>query len=332
MEKLAPLVVGAPFLVAAVFAMSLPLSRRRDDLIAIVTASAGVIFVAALLIDVLGRDIPVVTWVGGWPPPHGVALGVSMALGPLSTSLALLAAVLVCAAFLVAWRYFETPGPIFHAMVLVFGGAMAGFCLSGDLFNLFVVFELMSGAAYALTAYRVEAAGPLQGALVFAVSNTIGAVFILFGTSLLYARTGALNLAQIGEVLARGPADGLVIGAFACLAIGFMVKAAVGPFHFWLADAYAVAPTPVCILFSGVMSDLGIYAIARMYWTMFSGPLGPHAEGVTVVFLVLGGVTALWGSVMCLAQHHLKRLLAFATMSQIGLALIGVGLLTSEGI
>jgi multicomponent Na+:H+ antiporter subunit D len=332
MEKLAPLVVGAPFLVAAVFAISLPLSRRRDDLIAIVTASAGVIFVAALLIDVLGREIPVVTWVGGWQPRHGVALGVSMAFDPLSTSLALLAAVLVCAAFLVAWRYFATPGPIFHAMVLVFGGAMAGFCLSGDLFNLFVFFELMSVAAYALTAYRSEGSGPLQGALTFAVSNTVGAVFILFGIALLYARTGALNLAQIGDYLAHRPADGLVIGAFAFLAIGFMVKAAVVPFHFWLADAYAVAPTPACVIFSGVMSDLGIYAIARVYWTMFDGPLHPHLEELRIVFLGLGGLTAVWGALMCLGQHHVKRLLAFVTISQIGVALIGVGLFTAEGV
>src|SRR3954453_4049433 len=332
MEKLAPLVVGAPFLVAAVFAMSLPLSRRRDDLIGIVTASGGVIFVAALLVDVLGRDVPVVTWVGGWQPRDGVALGVSMAFDPLSTSLALLAAVLVCAAFLFAWRYFETRAPIFHAMVLVFGGAMAGFCLSGDLFNLFVFFELMSVAAYALTAYRSEGSRPLQGALTFAVANTVGAVFILFGIALLYARTGALNLAQIGDYLAHRPADGLVVGAFAFLAIGFMVKAAVVPFHFWLARALARGPPPACVIFSGVMSDLGIYAVARVYWTMFDGPLHPHLEAVRAVFLALGSVTAVWGALMCLGQHHVKRLLAFVTISQIGVALIGVGLFSAEGV
>jgi multicomponent Na+:H+ antiporter subunit D len=332
MEKLAPLAVAGPFLIAALFAISMPLSRRRDDIVSIVTASAGVVFVGAMLIDVLSRDVPVVTWVGGWQPRAGVALGISMAFDPLSTSLALLAAVLVCAAFLFAWRYFETPGPIFHALMLVFGGAMAGFCLSGDLFNLFVFFELMSVTAYALTAYRSEESGPLQGALTFAVSNTVGAVFILFGIALLYARTGALNLAQIGVALAHGHADGLVVGAFAFLCIGFMVKAAVVPFHFWLADAYAVAPTPACVIFSGVMSDLGIYAIARVYWTMFDGPFHAHLETLRLVFLLFGGVTALWGAVLCLAQHHLKRLLAFVTISQIGMALIGVGLFSTEGI
>jgi multicomponent Na+:H+ antiporter subunit D len=88
----------------------------------------------------------------------------------------------------------------------------------------------------------------------------------------------------------------------------------------------------VCVIFSGVMSDLGIYAIARIYWSTFSGPLAPHHEGITIVLIALGGVTAIWGALLCLAQHHLKRLLAFVTISQIGLALIGVGLLTAEGI
>jgi multicomponent Na+:H+ antiporter subunit D len=331
-DKVAPLVVAAPFLVAAAFAISMPLSRRRDDIVAIITASFGVIFVGALLIDVIGREVPVVTWVGGWEPAHGIALGISMTFDPLSTSLALLAAILVLAAFLFAWRYFETPGPIFHAMVIVFGGAMAGFCLSGDLFNLFVFFELMSVSAYALTAYRSEESGPLQGALTFAVSNTVGAVFILFGIALLYARTGALNLAQIGDALARHPPDGLVIGAFVCLSIGFMVKAAVVPFHFWLADAYAVAPTPACVIFSGIMSDLGIYALARIYWTMFDGPFHAHLEALRIVFVSLGALTAVWGAVLCLAQHHLKRLLAFVTISQIGVALIAVGCFSTDGI
>jgi multicomponent Na+:H+ antiporter subunit D len=331
-SDVAPLVVAAPFLVAAIFAVSLPISRRRDDVTAIITSAGGVIFVGALFIDLFGRHWPVVTFLGGWEPRHGVSLGIAMAYDPLSAGLALLAAILVCAALLFGWRYFESTGPLFHVMVLVFGGAMAGFCLSGDLFNLFVFFELMSVAAYALTAYRVEERGPLQGALTFAVSNTIGAVFILFGIALLYARTGALNLAQIGEALSHGSADGLVVTAFACLSIGFMVKASVVPFHFWLADAYTVAPTPACVIFSGVMSDLGIYAIARIYWSTFSGPLGPHAEGITIVLVVLGAITALWGAVLCLGQHHLKRMLAFVTTSEIGLALIGVGLLTPEGV
>src|SRR5581483_12300698 len=95
------------------------------------------------------------------------------------------------------------------------------------------------------------------------------AYLILTGIALLYARTGALNLAQIGHTLAGQRPDGLVIVALTLLVCGFLVKAAVVPFHLWLADAHAVAPAPVCVLFSGVMVELGLLAVARCYWTIF---------------------------------------------------------------
>ena len=120
--------------------------------------------------------------------------------------------------------------------------------------------------------------------------------------------------------------------AFALITGGFLVKAAIVPFHFWLADAYTVAPTPAAIVFTGVMSDLGIYAVARIYLTVFQAPLEPHAEGLRAVLIGFAVVTALLGALLALVQNHLKRLLAFVTISQIGLALIGVGLLTPEGV
>jgi multicomponent Na+:H+ antiporter subunit D len=333
MEELAPLAIATPFAAAALLAASLPLNRRRDDLIAVIAASAVVILCGALLVDALGSEGPLTSYLGGWrPSTEGVELGIVMAIDPLGAALATLAAGLVTVALLFTWRYFETQGPIFHALLLVFLGGLTGFALTGDLFNLFVFFEVMSVSAYALTAYQIERPAPLQGALSFAVVNSIGAMMILFGIALVYGRTGALNMAQVGEALAGEPADGLVVVAFALMVGGFLVKAAAVPFHFWLADAYAVAPTPAAIVFTGVMSDLGIYAVARLYWTVFEGPLGAHADGIRVVLVTFAVLTALLGAVMCLFQNHLKRLLAFATISQVGLALIGVALLTPGGI
>jgi multicomponent Na+:H+ antiporter subunit D len=115
------------------------------------------------------------------------------------------------------------------------------------------------------------------------------------------------------------------------MAVGFFVKAAVVPFHFWLADAYSVAPTPVCMLLSAAMSELGLYALARVYWTVFSDVLGSE-EALQTILLVAGTLTALVGALMCFGQRNLKRLLAFATVSHVGLFLIGFGLLTSAGL
>jgi multicomponent Na+:H+ antiporter subunit D len=160
-----------------------------------------------------------------------------------------------------------------HCLMLVFLAAIVGFCLSGDLFNMFVFYELLSVAAYALAGYRTTDPGSVRGALNFAITNSVGAFLVLSGIALLYGRTGALNLAQLGQALASRPADRLVVVAFLLLMVGFFVKAAVVPFHFWLADAYALAPTAAGVLFAGVVSELGLYAVARVYWTVFSGPL-----------------------------------------------------------
>lgn len=333
MAELSPLAIAVPFLVGAVLVASLPLSRRRDDALAVLAASGVTVFCGALLLSAAHHSGPLVAELGGWrPTPGGVVVGINLAIDPLGAALATLAALLVTVALLFAWRYFDTPPALFHALFMVFLGALAGFALSGDLFNMFVFFELMSVSAYALTAFWIHRPAAIQGALGFAVSNSVGAIMILFGIALIYGRTGALNLAQVGEALSHGGADGTVIVAFALIAGGFLVKAAIVPFHFWLADAYAVAPTPAVIVFTGVMSDLGLYALARIYWTVFAGPLGPHEDGIRLVLLSFGVLTALVGAVMCVAQTHLKRLLAFATISQVGVALLGVALLTPVGI
>jgi multicomponent Na+:H+ antiporter subunit D len=331
--ELAPLAVTVPFLAAALLIVALPFSRARADLLAVAVAAAAMVLCALLTIDALDTGAPLVEFLGGWEPRDGsVALGISLAIDPLGAGLATLAALLVAMALLFTWRFFDVPGRLFHALMLVFCGGLIGFALTGDLFNMFVFFEVMSVSAYALTAYRIERPSSLQGALGFAVTGSIGAMMILFGIALLYGRTGALNMAQVGEALAGKDADALVIVAFALICGGFLVKAAAVPFHFWLGDAYAVAPTPAAIVFTGVMSDLGVYAIARIYWTVFEGSLAPEAEAVRAVLVAFAVVTALLGGIMCLVQEHLKRLLAFATISQVGVALIGVGLLTPAGI
>jgi multicomponent Na+:H+ antiporter subunit D len=171
----------------------------------------------------------------------------------------------------------------------------------------------------------------LQGALNFAVTNTVGGFLALSGIGLLYGRTGALNMAQIGNSL-HGRADTLVIVSFLLIMCGFLVKAAIVPFHFWLADAHAVAPTPVCVLFSGVMVELGLYAVMRVYWTIFAGSFAESAGGLRLILVGAGVLTALLGGVMCFAQRHLKRLLAYSTISHMGVMLIGFGLLVPVGL
>jgi multicomponent Na+:H+ antiporter subunit D len=328
----APLAILVPLLGAIVVSGTGPwLPRVVAWLLTVLTAAATAVLCAALVHNA-GPGLLVV-WFGGWHPrAGGVAFGIDLAIDHLGAGMALLAASLVTAAAVYAWGYLRDASPHFHALMLLFLAAMVGFCLTGDLFNLFVLFELLSVAAYAMTAYHVEEEGPLQGAINFAITNTIGGFMVLSGIGLLYGRTGALNMAQIGETLAGHSPDGLVVVAFVLIVCGFLIKAAAVPFHLWLADAHAVAPVPLCVLFSGVMVQIGLYAIARVYWTVFSGM--PEMRGHTLVQLVvgLGAITAVFGAVMCWLQRHLKRLLAFSTISHTGLFLVGIGLLSPGGL
>jgi multicomponent Na+:H+ antiporter subunit D len=331
-DQLLPLPVVVPLLMAAAVSALGPLLRRRRrtlDALAIVTSAAVAIMLAVITLQAAHGDL--VYWFAGFRPQRGVAIGIDFEAGALSAGLGCLAAVLVTASMLFSWRYFEQVGTYYHALMLTFLAGMAGFCLTGDIFDLFVWFELMGVSAYALTAYRPEERGPLQGALNFAITNSIGAYLTLSGIAVIYARTGALNMAQIGRDIAGQRPDGLVVVAFLLIITGFLIKGAIVPFHFWLADAHAVAPTPVCVLFSGVMVELGLYAVGRVYWSMFGLGLG-HRQVITAVLLALGLLTAVVGALFCFRERHLKRLLAFSTISHAGMFLAGIALLTPLGL
>jgi multicomponent Na+:H+ antiporter subunit D len=331
MDVLVPLSVAIPLLTAALLtATGHFLGKRIDDAAGIAAAAATTVVSTLLILRSLDHDV--LYWYGGWRPRHGIAIGIAFDVEPLGAVLAALAGALMTASFVFAWHYFDEVGTLFHVLMLVFLAAMVGFALSGDLFNMFVFFELMSVCAFALVGYAVEETAPLQGAVNFAVTNTIGALLVLFGIALLYGRTGALNLAQIGRALDGNGTDGLVLVAFALLLCGFLVKAGAVPFHFWLSDAYAVAPIPVCVLLSGVMSDLGLHAVERIYWPVFSGVFAAHASSLRAILVSTGVLTALLGGTMAFFQRDLKRLLAFVTIGHVGIFLSGIGLLTARGL
>jgi multicomponent Na+:H+ antiporter subunit D len=331
-DQLLALAVVVPLLAAAAVSAAGPLLRARRrvlDAVAIGVAASVAVMLLVIMFRTAGGDQ--VYWFAGFRPAHGIAIGIDFDAGPLSAGLASLAAVLVTASMTFSWRYFERVATYFHALMLIFLAGIVGFCLTGDIFDMFVWFELMGVAAYALTAYRPEERGPIQGALNFAITNSVGAYLSLSGIGLIYGRTGALNMAQIGQSIDQHPPNRLVVVAFLLILAGLLIKSAIVPFHFWLADAHAVAPTPVCVLFSGVMVELGLYGIARVYWSMFGQALG-HRAGISHVFLALGILTAVVGALFCFRERHIKRMLAFSTISHAGIFLTGIALLTPLGL
>jgi multicomponent Na+:H+ antiporter subunit D len=223
LDVLAPLPFALPLVVAALLmAMSGACPHWLLDLLSVLTSAS--VCAMCVLLCLASANQPIVYWFGGWVPHQDVAIGIAFVIDPMGAGLASMVGLLVTAALVFSWKYFEAVEAFYHSLMLVFLGAMCGFALTGDLFNMFVFFELMSVAAYALTGYRIEEKGPLQGALNFAIVNTIGAYLVLCGIGLLYGRTGALNFAQIGRSMSGRPIDGLIVTAFVLLAVGFLVR------------------------------------------------------------------------------------------------------------
>ena len=323
-STLTPLPVALPLLGAALMAsLRKWLTRAMADSLAI-SLAAGTLVIGLLLLATVLHG-PSVYWFGNWYPRGTIILGISFVAEPISAGLCVLAASLALLSLVFSWRLVDSGSNHLQPLLLIFLAAMCGFSLTVDIFNLFVFFELMSTAAFALCGLKTEEPAPLQGSFNFAVTNTIGAFLILTGISLLYAVTGALNMAQIGlSVGARH--DPLVLFAFTLLACGFFIKAAIVPFHLWLPDAHAVAPTPVCVLFSGLMVQLGLFAVARLRFVIFAQTFSHHEASLRAIFLSLGSLTVIVGGLMCYAEHHLKRMLAFSTIAHSGVMLAAIGL------
>ncbi len=321
---LTPLPVAVPLLGAAsLAALRKVLNRAAADGLATIIAAATLGITATLLVhSTYGATV---YWFGNWFPRGSMVLGISFVVEPIGAGLATLAALLTTLALLFSWRFVDCGGNHLQPLLLIFMAAMCGFSLTGDLFNLFVFFELMSTAAFALCGLKTEEPAPLQGAFNFAVTNTIAAFMVLTGIALLYAVTGALNMAQIGLLIGTRH-DPLVLFALTLLTCGFLVKAAIVPFHLWLPDAHAVAPTPVCVLFSGLMVELGLYAVLRLHSVIFAQSIASHASALRMLLLTFGAVTTLVGGVMCYAEHHLKRLLAFSTICHAGMMLMAMAI------
>jgi multicomponent Na+:H+ antiporter subunit D len=329
MSLLPPLPVAGPMVAAGLLLASAHILRPRiADAIAVLVALAAAACCGWMAVQ--ATDAPLVYWFGGWTPRPGIVLGIGFSVDQAGAIVAAFIGLLFAAAMVFSWGFFDEVHAHFHVLMLLFMAGMIGFCLTHDLFNLFVWFEVMSVAGFALTGYQLRSSA-LAGALNFTVINTIGSYLLLTGIGLLYVRAGALDFSALAQGIAADPGDPVVTAGFAALASGFLIKAAQVPFQFWLADAHAVAPSPVSVIFSGAMVSIGLFGVARLLWPVFGASPSVHAAAHTLL-LGMGAASAVVGGAMALIQRHIKRLLAFSTISHVGIMLIGLALLDRQGL
>jgi multicomponent Na+:H+ antiporter subunit D len=289
------------------------------------TVLSTVVAIAATLLVVVDRHGPLVLWLGAWKEPLGIAL-----VADRLSALMLLVSAVVTLGVLVysigqgmTGDERDTPLTIYHPTFLVLSAGVSNAFLAGDLFNLFVSFEMLLFASYVLLTLGGTGAR-IRAGTIYVVVNVVSSSLFLISLAGVYAATGSLNLAQLaGRLEEVDPSVGLVLQLL--LLTTFAIKAAVFPLSFWLPDSYPTAPAPVTAVFAGLLTKVGVYAIIRTQTLLF--PDSP----LTDVLLVAALLTLLVGILGAVAQSDIKRMLSFTLVSHIGYMVFGVAVATAAG-
>ncbi len=305
-------------------------NRTARNILALLSITASLAFILALVKPVMWDGEIIAYWMGGRVPAGGYAIGIALEVDALSLFFALLVsvAVFVSGVYSIQYMRHDDNEREYYTLFLMLGGGVMGLVLSGDLFNMFIMVEILTFAAVALTAFRNTAKGALEAAFKYLVVGSIGSTCILVGTSMLYAQAHTLNLAQLAQVI-PGNLNTATKVAFALLFVGFGTKAFIVPFHPLAADAHGAAPASISVMISGVLTKSGIYGIIRLTYFLFQTM---NLGTMQFLLVFIGSLSMFVCVTMALAQHDFKRLLAFHSISQIGYVLTAVGLCTALGV
>ncbi|KOT37827.1 cation:proton antiporter [Streptomyces caelestis] len=286
---------------------------------------AGVVGCGAALLVLADRHGPQTLRVGGWPAPLGITLVADRLSALLLTVSALVAlAVLLFAVGQGVAEERRSSAVVFHPAYLVLVTGMSLAFLTGDLFNLFVAFEVMLAASYVLITLDGDENRTRAGMTYTIVSLTSSLLFLSL-VALVYAATGTVTLAQLGARLAELP-DGLR-SALALLLLSVLgIKAAIVPLHFWLPDSYPTAPAPITAVFAALLTKVGVYALLRTQTLLFP------RTGVWILLACTAIITMIVGILGALVQDDLNRLLSFTLVGHIGFMLFGLALFDTRGL
>ena len=304
-------------------------NKTVRKVIAFLAVSASLVMLCSLVPRVMINGEIISYWLGNRALAGGYAIGIALEVDALSLFFGLLVAAAVFVACVYSFSYMEHDDNVkeYYTLFLMLAGGVMGLVLSGDLFNMFIMVEILTFAAVALTAFRNRANGALEAAFKYLVVGSMGSSCILAGTVMLYTQAHTLNFAQLSALIPGNMGTSTKL-AFALLLVGFSTKAFIVPFHPLAADAHGAAPASISVLISGVLTKSGLYGIIRICYFLFqSMELG----AMQTLLVTIGSVSMFVCVTMALAQHDFKRLLAFHSISQIGYVLTAAGLCTAVG-
>jgi multicomponent Na+:H+ antiporter subunit D len=299
-----------------------PLSHIFLGLFAIAwKASARATVIVALIVDIGLLAVafsPAAHWLspttaGGWSNP----IGIPLVLDSLARDFILLAVLLELAVAIYLWR--QRLRPTFVILLQFLVGAVMALVLSQDLFNIYVILELLTLVSFLLVAYDRQTL-QIWASLKYLILASVGMSIFLFGIAISYVHVGSLSFAAIGRSVAGDPQAAWIPVATALLVAGVSVKAGILTFSLWLPDAHSAAPASISAFLSGLVIKMGVVVLIRLAGVF------PMA----LVLQILGGITGIGGAIYAMSSKDLKRMLAFHTLSQIGYLLIGMSVPNHE--
>lgn len=326
--SLSGVLMPLPVLIPLAAAALTLIAGRRPRLQRLITlvALTAVLVVCVVLLVLTDRDGTQALHVGGWGPTDaGLGpLGITLVADRLSALMLVVSAIVLLAVVFYAIGQGirdgddRQPVSIFLPTYLVLSAGVCTAFLAGDLFNLYVGFEVLLSASFVLLTIGASKERVRAG-ISYVMVSMVSSLIFLIGLALIYAATGTLNMAELSLRL-HDVSGGTRAALFAVLLVAFGIKAAVFPLSAWLPDSYPTAPAPVTAVFAGLLTKVGVYAIIRAHTLLFPG------GGLDRVLLVAALLTMLVGILGAIAQSDIKRLLSFTLVSHIGYMVFGIAL------
>lgn len=297
---------------------------RLQQYLTFVSMALLLVQVSLILSNVLKAG-PVAMQAGGWAAPFGITFYADLftSIMLVTTAILGLVASVYASGMLDETRRKSGFFLLIHGLIAGVNGAF----LTGDIFNLYVWFEVMLISSFVLITLGAEKR-QLRGAVKYVVLNLIGSVIFVTAIGLMYGQTGTLNMAEIALRLRETGQTGLINSSLMLFFIAFGIKAALFPFYFWLPASYPTPPTAITALFAGTLTKVGVYSIIRFYSLFIVNDLATWQ----IISLVIAGVTMVSGVLMAASSYDIRKILSFHIISQIGYMIMGVGLATVTGI
>jgi multicomponent Na+:H+ antiporter subunit D len=287
---------------------------REAWMVIVSTISLGAVYFLYLQVMESSGKLLIYSW--GQAPPISGCFEIDMLSIYMAGTISFLG--LLVSFYSVSYMEHETRLTEYYTLVIFMMAGMMGIVMTGDMFTLFIFWELMGLSSYVLVSFLKHSWGPIEAGFKYLIMSATAGAFLLLSMALIYGLTGTLNFATLASSLRGVPSSPWLIAIFGTLIVGFGVKSAIVPLHTWLPDAHPEAPSPISALLSGIVIETGLYAMIRVLFTLFEPSffMAPLA--------IIAIITMTLGNLMALQQSDLKRLLAYSSIAQIGYMLIGV--------